>query len=248
DARPGTDPLVGRVNKLGEPVVRDDPLWYAAPGAPKDNTGRPVHSVLVPWRTGRRPEGKGILSRGPTIRHTKKSPRRPAIPVARPDVHLVNYPYPAFDRPPTRGHFPMRLTRHRLCILCAALAALTAWLVRAVPFARAEGGQVSFINEVAPILKENCFACHDAKKRSGKFDMTSFEKLMTGGAGGEGITAGKHDDSELYALIVSQKERRMPPRKDNLSPVPPTQTEVVKKWIDQGAKLDTGLDPKADLV
>src|SRR5262249_53751208 len=66
--------------------------------------------------------------------------------------------------------------------------------------------------------------------------------------GGEGITAGKHDDSELYALIVSQKERRMPPRKDNLSPVPPTQTEVVKKWIDQGAKLDTGLDPKADLV
>ncbi|HJZ91076.1 MAG TPA: c-type cytochrome domain-containing protein [Gemmataceae bacterium] len=142
----------------------------------------------------------------------------------------------------------MRLTRHRLCILCAALAALTAWLVLAVPFARAEGGQVSFINEVAPILKENCFACHDAKKRSGKFDMTSFEKLMTGGAGGEGITAGKHDDSELYALIVSQKERRMPPRKDNLSPVPPTQTEVVKKWIDQGAKLDTGLDPKADLV
>jgi Planctomycete cytochrome C/WD domain, G-beta repeat len=142
----------------------------------------------------------------------------------------------------------MRLTRHRLFILCAVLTALTAWLVLAVPLARAQDGQVSFINDVAPILKENCFACHDAKKRSGKFDMTSFEKLMTGGAGGEGITAGKHDDSELYTLIVSQKERRMPPRKDNLSPVPTTQTEVVKKWIDQGAKLDPGLDPKADLV
>ena len=101
---------------------------------------------------------------------------------------------------------------------------------------------------MAPILKENCFACHDAKKRSGKFDMTTFEKLMAGGAGEEGITAGDHKESGPYTLMVSEKERRMPPRKDNLSPVPRGQTEVVKRWIDQGAKLDPGIDPKADLV
>jgi len=142
----------------------------------------------------------------------------------------------------------MRLTRYRLCILCALLSALAAWLVLAVPAAHSQDKSVSFIAEVAPILKENCFACHDAKKRSGKFDMTNFEKLMTGGAAGEGITPGKHSDSELYTLITSEKERRMPPRKDNLSPVPKPQTEVIKKWIDQGAKLDPGLDPKADLV
>jgi WD40 repeat protein len=142
----------------------------------------------------------------------------------------------------------MRLTRVRLCILCAALAALSAWLVLSVPIARAQEKPVSFINEVAPILKENCFACHDAKKRSGKFDMTTFEKLLAGGAGGEGITPGKHKDSELYTLIVSEKERRMPPRKDNLSPVAKPQAAVIMQWIDQGAKLDAGLDPKADLV
>lgn len=142
----------------------------------------------------------------------------------------------------------MRLTRFRLCILCAALAALTAWLIMSAPVARAQEKSISFINDVAPILKENCFACHDAKKRSGKFDMTTFEKLVAGGAEGEGITAGKHADSELYKLIVSQKERRMPPRKDNLSPVPSAQAEVIKTWIDQGAKLDAGLDAKADLV
>jgi WD40 repeat protein len=142
----------------------------------------------------------------------------------------------------------MRLTRYRLCIFCTALAALTAWLVLSVPIARAQDKSVSFINDVGPILKENCFACHDAKKRSGKFDMTTFEKLRAGGADGEGITAGKHADSELYTLIVSQKERRMPPRKDNLSPVPMPQKEIIKKWIDQGAKLDAGIDPKADLV
>jgi WD40 repeat protein len=107
---------------------------------------------------------------------------------------------------------------------------------------------VSFINDVAPILKENCYACHDTKKRSGKYDMTTFEKMMAGGAAGEGITAGKHADSEVYTLMVTEKERRMPPRKDNLSPVPKAKTEIVRKWIEQGAKLDAGIDPKADLV
>src|SRR5262245_770458 len=142
----------------------------------------------------------------------------------------------------------MRLTRYRLCIFCAVVAALAAWLVLAAPMALAQDKPISFINDVGPILKENCYACHDAKKRSGKFDMTTYEKLMTGGAAGEGITAGKHADSELYTLIVSEKERRMPPRKDNLSAVPKPMTEVGKKWIDQGAKLDSGLDPKSDLV
>src|SRR5262245_16942648 len=121
------------------------------------------------------------------------------------------------------------MTRYRLCILCAILSALTAWLVLGSSIASAQGKPVSFIGEVAPILKENCFACHDAKKRSGKYDMTTYEKLMTGGAGGEGITAGKHDDSEMYTLITSEKERRMPPRKDNLSAVPKSQTDVIRK-------------------
>jgi hypothetical protein len=128
------------------------------------------------------------------------------------------------------------------------LAAFVAWLLLTPTTARAQGKPVSFINDVAPIFKENCFACHDAKKRSGKYDMTTFEKLMAGGAGGEGFTAGKHQDSEAYQLMISDKERRMPPRKDNLSPVPKAQADIVRQWIEQGAKLDAGIDPKADLV
>ena len=143
----------------------------------------------------------------------------------------------------------MTTSRCRFCILCGLISALAAWLAFAPAAARAQADKpVSFINDVAPILKENCFACHDAKKRSGKYDMTTFEKLLAGGAGGEGLTAGKHADSQLFTLMVSEKERRMPPRKDNLSPVPRPQTEVMRRWIDQGAKLDAGIDPKADLV
>lgn len=136
----------------------------------------------------------------------------------------------------------------RFCMFCGMLSVLMAWLLMQPVAAHAQEKPISFISDVAPIFKENCFACHDAKKRSGKYDMTTFEKLMAGGAGGEGITAGKHEDSEVYNLMVTDKERRMPPRKDNLSPVPKAQTEIVRKWIAQGAKLDAGIDPKADLV
>ncbi|MEZ6139904.1 MAG: c-type cytochrome domain-containing protein [Zavarzinella sp.] len=108
--------------------------------------------------------------------------------------------------------------------------------------------QVSFIKEVAPIFKEYCFACHDSKKRSGKYDMTTFEQLLEGGAGGEGIVPGKLKESDLFHLIVTDEKRRMPPRKDNLSGVPAAKAAIIKTWIEQGAKLDGGIEPKANLV
>ena len=140
------------------------------------------------------------------------------------------------------------------CVLCAVIAALAAWLLlmhAPAAFAQAPAPQpgkpLSFVNDVAPILKENCFACHDAKKRSGKYDMTTFEKFMDG-PGSEPIVPGKPADSELYELIAGTGDRRMPPKKDNLSPLPKPKVEIVKAWIEQGAKLDPGIDAKADLV
>ena len=63
----------------------------------------------------------------------------------------------------------MLRSRYCFCILCAVGLVLALLLFLAPSTARAQGkGPVSFINDVAPILKENCFACHDAKKRKGK--------------------------------------------------------------------------------
>jgi len=125
-----------------------------------------------------------------------------------------------------------------------SLAALAACLFA---FPAVAQKPVSFITDVAPILKENCYACHDAKKRSGKYDMTTFEKMMAGGSDGEPVFAGKVADSDLHKLMVTKDERRMPPR-DKGDAVPAEKAAVVAEWIKQGAKLDTGLDPKADLL
>jgi WD40 repeat protein len=139
----------------------------------------------------------------------------------------------------------MRSTNYRFCILCGVIAALAAWLILAhAPAANAQAKPVSFINDVAPILKENCFACHDAKKRSGKYEMTNFEKLL----GEEPVVPGKVADSKMYTLITSTTDHRMPPKKDNLAPLSKPQIDTIKAWIEQGAKIDQGIDTKADLV
>jgi hypothetical protein len=135
----------------------------------------------------------------------------------------------------------------RFCFLCAVTAALLLMALGPASRLNAADKPVSFINDVAPILKENCFACHDAKKRSGKYDMTTFEKLMAGGAGGEQVVPGKPEDSDFHLLLVTDEERRMPPR-DKGEAVPKDKAAVISRWIKEGARPDPGLDPKADLV
>src|SRR5438093_4740805 len=139
-----------------------------------------------------------------------------------------------------------------VCVLCGAIAlALAALLLFAPQSAHAQApaakGAVSFINDVAPILKENCYACHDAKKRKGKLDMTTYESLRKGGDNEDPIVAGKPDDSLIVDLITAKSGKRMPP-KENGDPLPKEKIAVIEKWIAEGAKLDAGLTPKSDLL
>jgi hypothetical protein len=108
-------------------------------------------------------------------------------------------------------------------------------------------GPVSFINDVAPILKENCFACHDAKKRKGKLDMTTFEGLRKGGTKDDPIVPAKTEESLIYGLLTAKDNTRMPP-KDSGDPLPPEKLAVIDQWIKEGAKLDGGIEAKADLL
>lgn len=135
------------------------------------------------------------------------------------------------------------------CILCAILGLALVWLLFVTPStALAQPkGPVSFINDVAPILQKNCFACHDAKKRSGKLDMTSYEKFMVGGSTETPVKAGKPEDSYVMELLSAKGKKRMPPEGKG-QPLSKEQVSVIERWIKQGAKLDSGVDGKADLV
>lgn len=106
---------------------------------------------------------------------------------------------------------------------------------------------VSFIREVAPILKENCFACHDAHKRKGNLDMSTYESLRQGGDGDDSVVPGRPQDSLLWQRITATGARRMPPEANGAA-LSPSQVALMARWIRQGARLDAGLDPRADLL
>lgn len=106
---------------------------------------------------------------------------------------------------------------------------------------------VSFIKDVAPIFKENCFACHDSRKRKGKLDMSTYDSLRKGGESDDPITPGQADASTLFLRITAHNASRMPP-KENGEPLPKEKIAVIERWINEGAKLDGGLQPTSDLL
>jgi hypothetical protein len=139
------------------------------------------------------------------------------------------------------------------CVLCPILGALLALLLLLTPQAvlaqepGAKKGRVSFINDVAPILKETCFACHDSKKRKGKLDMTTYENFRKGGINDDPITPENPEDSRIIEMLTSTGADRMPPKEAGEA-LPKAKIDRIAQWIKEGAKLDQGIDEKADLL
>jgi WD40 repeat protein len=152
----------------------------------------------------------------------------------------------------------MTVLRQRwcFCILCAILAAALVALLLSVPTVSSAADPpekpLSFIADVAPILKEHCMACHNNRRRAGKLDMTSLAQLRHGGAHDDPIVPGHPDESRLIQRLRAEGAQRMPPPPNDLpnSPegaLPPEKAAILARWIRDGAKLDTELSPNDDL-
>lgn len=109
----------------------------------------------------------------------------------------------------------------------------------AAPAAAAPAGPVSFMKDVAPILVQNCIACHNPRKSESKYTMTTFALLAKGGQQGEGITLepGDPDASRFVELLRPDGSPRMPYKQD---PLPPEKIAVIERWVKEGAKYDGG--------
>jgi hypothetical protein len=147
----------------------------------------------------------------------------------------------------------MLKSRFCFCVLCAILgtaAAVAVLFLMGQQSAQAQDkpkGPVSFINDIAPIFKENCFACHDPKKKKGKLDMTTYDATRKGGDNEDPIVPGKPEESHLVDLIKTTTAKRMPP-KESGDPLSKEKIALIERWIKEGAKLDAGIDAKADLM
>ncbi len=116
-------------------------------------------------------------------------------------------------------------------------AALTA-LATLVTFGAGCTRDVSFKQDVYPILSENCLSCHKAGAegylKSG-LSMESYDALMKGTKFGPIIIAGSHVSSTLVLLLERKAHPSINMPKDH-PPLADSQVEVIRKWIDQGAK------------
>jgi hypothetical protein len=137
-----------------------------------------------------------------------------------------------------------------LRVPCGTLALgfiVLSWLQGVAAAGEPDKRPVSFINEVAPILKESCLGCHGAKNPKGKLDMTRYESFRKGGTKDDPIVPNKPEDSYIVDVLKATDKTRMPP-KDTGDPLPPAKIAIIERWIAEGAKLDEGLTPKSDVL
>ena len=98
---------------------------------------------------------------------------------------------------------------------------------------------VKFDREIAPLLVRRCLDCHSGTEKKGGLDLSRVESVTKGGESGAAIVPGKAAESLLWQRV---RDGEMPPKK----PLPKEEVELLKRWIDSGAKWGTSpIDPFA---
>jgi hypothetical protein len=117
---------------------------------------------------------------------------------------------------------------------CCLGAISLARLVSAAP-GEIPAKPVDFDREIRPILAENCFTCHgpDDKQRMANLRLDTKDGLTAV------VSPGKSAESKMYQRISApEKAKRMPPPFAERFP-DQKQVELVRRWIDEGAKWET---------
>lgn len=100
--------------------------------------------------------------------------------------------------------------------------------------------QVSYRDQIQPILTARCVPCHGPEIARAKIAMGSYQELMNSKArSGKQplVTPGKLEESRLYILCsTNQSDFRMPPDTSHKTPLPKEELVLLGKWILQGAK------------
>jgi hypothetical protein len=95
---------------------------------------------------------------------------------------------------------------------------------------------VSFSRDVLPILSDNCFSCHGPDEGHRKADLRLDTREGATADAIQAVVPGRPEASELIRRIVSTDEDEvMPPPKSHKARLKPGQTELLRRWIAEGA-------------
>jgi dipeptidyl aminopeptidase/acylaminoacyl peptidase len=93
---------------------------------------------------------------------------------------------------------------------------------------------VSYARDIVPFLDEHCIACHDEGFENSELSVDSLEAMLKGGRRGPAIVRGKSSDSLIIEFLTGKRQPQMPPK----TSIPLDRIDVLRRWIDQGAKGD----------
>jgi mono/diheme cytochrome c family protein len=103
---------------------------------------------------------------------------------------------------------------------------------------------VDYANQVKPILKARCFACHGALEQKSDLRLDTVSSIHEGGTSGPAVIAKRPNQSELIARIASQDAAmRMPPMGP---PLASQEIDRIGRWIQEGASGPANESPEAD--
>ena len=100
--------------------------------------------------------------------------------------------------------------------------------------------KVTFQDHLLPLIEASCAKCHNADKKKGDLDLTSYSGTLAGGASGKIVVAGDPDASKVWKVINHLEDPPMPPKSSKMAD---KDLAVFKKWI-AGGLLET-LNSKA---
>ena len=98
---------------------------------------------------------------------------------------------------------------------------------------------ISYSQDVMPILEANCLSCHQAGgagfETSG-FSMASYDDLMKGTEAGPMVLPGDVEGSNLLVLMEGRADPSISMPHGRMKPVRSEEIALIRQWIAQGAK------------
>ena len=106
---------------------------------------------------------------------------------------------------------------------------------------------VSFANDVQPILNERCLECHNGAGEgttASNFSVVDYASVMRGTSFGAVVVPGSSISSSMYLVIAGKTDPaiRMPPHHSEAlaegrgEALSANELTIIAAWIDQGAK------------
>lgn len=119
------------------------------------------------------------------------------------------------------------------------IAVLASLLFPVLALAAPAQPEVSFKNDVSPILHDYCLNCHEPKGKgfeASGLDMRSYQSLMKGTKFGAVIKPGDSFTSIMIQVIDGRVHDSIKMPYGMAGGLSKAKIGVLKKWVDQGAK------------